>query len=587
MQTEVITTKMKKESFMSSVFKSILLGLALLAISACSQQQSTPEQTPLVTEPTLQAEQAVAMPDTFAATVAMDILNQGGNAIDAAIAAQFSLAVTLPEAGNIGGGGFMVIHHENENTFIDYRETAPQAAYRDMYLDENGEVKTLESIYGILASGIPGTVSGMWKAHQKYGTLEWQTLLAPAVSLAKDGFIVPDKLARNVNRYIERLESRNIDVNFADYFGNVVAGEVFTQPALANTLERIQNQGLAGFYAGETATLISQFMQKHEGLITKADLAAYEAQWREPIISDWREYQLVSSAPPSSGGIAVSQWLRMYDIVKSREGLNFEHNSAEYIHVLAEIGKRVFADRAEYLGDPDFFEVPKTALLNHDYLVQRAADISLSSISDTDTIKGGLAESEQTTHFSIVDKFGNAVSNTTTINLGFGSGMVVEGAGFLLNDEMDDFSAKAGVPNYFGAIGGLANEIQPNKRMLSSMTPTIVLKDNKVKMVTGSPGGTTILSSVYLSILHAIEFNLPAQQVVDAPRFHHQLLPKDEIRYHQGLSAAVVAELEAMGYTTRTSRFGDVHVIINRNGKLEAASESNGRGKAIVNDSIN
>jgi gamma-glutamyltranspeptidase/glutathione hydrolase len=451
-----------------------------------------------------------------------------------------------------------------------------------MYLDENGEVKTLESIYGILASGVPGTVSGMWKAHQKYGSLPWETLLAPAVGLARDGFIVPEKLARNVTFYIEELESDNVDVNFTDYFGAVVAGQTFKQPALANTLERIQNEGLNGFYSGETAQLITQFMQKHEGLITEVDLANYEAKWREPIISDWREYQLVSAAPPSSGGIAVSQWLRMYDIIKAREGVNFEHNSAEYIHVLAEIGKRVFADRAEYLGDPDFFEVPKTALLNNDYLIERAADISLSSISNTEEIKGGLAESEQTTHFSIVDKFGNAVSNTTTINLGFGSGMVVEGAGFLLNDEMDDFSVKAGVPNYFGAIGGVANEIQPNKRMLSSMTPTIVLKDNKLKMVTGSPGGTTILSSVYLSILHAIEFNLPIQEVVDAPRFHHQLLPKDEIRYHKGLNETVVAELEAMGYITRTSRFGDVHVIVNRNGKLEAASESNGRGQAMV-----
>ncbi|WP_250884186.1 gamma-glutamyltransferase [Glaciecola sp. XM2] len=524
------------------------------------------------------------MPDTFAAKVAMDVLNDGGNAVDAAIAAQFSLAVTLPEAGNIGGGGFMVIHYGDENTFIDYRETAPQAAYRDMYLDENGDVKPLASIFGALASGVPGTVSGMHKAHQKYGSLPWERLVAPAVALAKDGFIVPDKLARNVTRYIERLESRNIDVNFADYFGEVKAGELFVQPELADTLIRIQQQGIAGFYEGETAQLVADFMQKHGGLITQDDLKGYEAKWREPIISSWREYQLVSSAPPSSGGIAVSQWLRMYDLVKDTEGVEFTHNSAQYIHVLAEVGKRVFADRAEYLGDPDFFDVPKTELLDQDYLITRISDIQLASISDTESIKGGLAESEQTTHFSIVDKFGNAVSNTTTINLGFGSGMVVEGAGFLLNDEMDDFSAKAGVPNYFGAIGGVANEIQPNKRMLSSMTPTIVLKDNKLKMVTGSPGGTTILSSVYLSILNAIEFNLPIQEVVDTPRFHHQLLPKDEIRYHEGLTPEVIAELEAMGYSTRTSRFGDLHVIVNRDGKLQAASETNGRGQALVID---
>jgi gamma-glutamyltranspeptidase/glutathione hydrolase len=544
-------------------------------------QASLSDAQPVVGSP---IQQAVAMPDEFSAKVAMDVLNKGGNAVDAAIAAQFSLAVTLPEAGNIGGGGFMVIHFDKDNTFIDYRETAPMAAHRDMYLDEDGNVKRMESLFGALASGIPGSVSGMWEAHKKYGSLPWAELVSPAVALAKDGFVVPEKLANNVKRYIERIEARDLTLNFADYFAEVEAGKVFKQAELAETLTRIQDQGLAGFYEGKTAELIADFMQKHQGLITQEDLAGYQAQWREPIISNWREYEVVSAAPPSSGGIAVSQWLRMYDIIKARENTEFTHNSTQYIHVLAEIGKRVFADRAEYLGDPDFFEVPKNELLAQEYLNERSADISLSSISNTQSIKPGLPESEQTTHFSIVDKFGNAVSNTTTINLGFGSGMVVEGAGFLLNDEMDDFSAKAGVPNYFGAIGGVANEIQPNKRMLSSMTPTIVLKNNQLKMVTGSPGGTTILSSVYLSILNAIEFNLPIQDVTDAPRFHHQLLPEDEIRYHEGLDASVITELETMGYTTRTSRFGDLHVIVKRNGVLEAASESNGRGKAMVED---
>ncbi|MFC4701314.1 gamma-glutamyltransferase [Glaciecola siphonariae] len=553
----------------------LVLLTSVLLVSACAK---SPQKD---TSATLN-QQAVAMPDSFSAKVAMDILDKGGNAVDAAIAAQFSLAVTLPEAGNIGGGGFMVVHYGDENTFIDYRETAPMAAYRDMYLDEQGDVKRLESLFGALASGVPGTVSGMWEAHKKYGTLPWSELVAPAVALAKEGFIVPEKLANNVARYIKRLESRNIDVNFADYFANVRANQRFVQSELALTLERIQNQGLSGFYEGETAELIAAFMQKHDGLISKQDLLNYRAKFRAPIISSWREYEIVSAAPPSSGGIAVSQWLRMFDEVKRMHEREFEHNSAPYIHALAEIGKRVFADRAEYLGDPDFFDVPQSALLAQDYIQMRAHDIRLDAISDTQSIEPGLTESEQTTHFSIVDKFGNAVSNTTTINLGFGSGMVVEGAGFLLNDEMDDFSAKAGVPNYFGAIGGVANEIQPNKRMLSSMTPTLLLKDNQVKMVTGSPGGTTILSSVYLSILNAIEFNLPIQEVVDSPRFHHQLLPKDEIRYHEGLDVQVIEALGAMGYTTRTSRFGDLHVIVNRNGRLEAASETNGRGQAIV-----
>lgn len=562
------------------VFMCSIMLLMVLAISGCSH----PRLDTKTTAPSSEIlQQAVAMPDEFSAAVAMDVLNEGGNAIDAAIAAQFSLAVTLPEAGNIGGGGFMVIHFDQTNDFIDYREFAPEKASRDMYLDENGDVNTLASIFGVLSSGVPGSVSGMWEAHKKYGSLPWERLLAPSVALAKEGFVVPEALANNVAAYIQSLEQDNIEVNFADYFGGVKAGEIFVQEELAHTLKHIQTLGKDGFYKGETARKIEAFMNKHGGLITQDDLAKYSAKFRPPISSKWREYEIISAAPPSSGGIAVAQWLQMFDHVKARvPNQTFEHNSALYLHVLSEAGKRVFADRAEYLGDPDFIDVPKTALLDPAYIAKRAQSIQLDSISDTQSIRPGLYESEQTTHFSIVDKFGNAVSNTTTINLEFGSGMVVEGAGFLLNDEMDDFSVKAGVPNYFGAVGGVANEIQPFKRMLSSMTPTIVLDNGKVKMVTGSPGGTTILSSVYLSILNAIEFNMPAQDVVDSPRFHHQLLPKDEISYHKGMPTDTLAALEAMGYTLRESNFGDAHVVIATQGKLQAASQSSGRGKALV-----
>jgi gamma-glutamyltranspeptidase/glutathione hydrolase len=572
-------------------YRSIFVGLlcaASIVLTGCNANNIASNETASneaknATNHTPSAQQAVAMPDAFAAKVAMDVLNDGGNAVDAAIAAQFSLAVTFPEAGNIGGGGFMVIHFDKVNDFIDYREFAPQQAHRDMYINEEGDVNTFQSIYGALASGVPGSVSGMHKAHEKYGALPWARLGEPAIALAENGFVMPEKLANSIARYITRLESRNISVNFADYFGSATAGEIFIQTELANTLRRIQDLGKDGFYKGTTADLIASFMQKNGGLITRSDLEKYEAKWRSPIVSKWREYEVISAAPPSSGGIAVAQWLQIYDAVKARvPNQTLEHNSPLYIHILAEAGKRVFADRAEYLGDPDFFDVPYTALLNPDYIAMRASSIELDSISDTDNIRPGLAESEQTTHFSIVDKHGNAVSNTTTINLGFGSGMVVEGAGFLLNDEMDDFSVKAGVPNYFGAVGGIANEIQPFKRMLSSMTPTIVLKDGSISMVTGSPGGTTILSSVYLSILHALEFSMPVQEVVDAPRFHHQLLPKDEIRYHKGMSEETIAALEGMGYTTRPSRFGDLHVIVNNEGGLQAASESNGRGVAVV-----
>ncbi|OFA32489.1 gamma-glutamyltransferase [Glaciecola punicea] len=557
-----------------------LMTAFFISLAGCNTQNvsSTPPE-----KQKKQAQQAVAMPDSFAASVAMDVLNNGGNAVDAAIAAHFSLAVTLPEAGNIGGGGFMVIHYEGANDFLDYREVAPQNAHRDMYLNKDGEVNTNQSIYGVLASGVPGSVSGMWALHKKYGSMPWEQLLAPAVALAKDGFVMPKMLADSIAQYIEYLQEQNISVNFADYFASAKAGKLFVQPELAATLSRIQTLGEDGFYKGETALLIEQFMQQHGGLISRSDLVQYESKWRAPIISQWREYKVISAAPPSSGGIAVAQWLQMYDAVKARvPNQTIAHNSPLYVHILAEAGKRVFADRAEYLGDPDFFEVPKTELLAPEYIAKRASSININAISDTSAIRPGLAQSEQTTHFSIVDKHGNAVSNTTTINLGFGSGMVVAGAGFLLNDEMDDFSVKRGVPNFFGAVGGVANEIQPFKRMLSSMTPTIVLKDGNIAMVTGSPGGTTILSSVYLSILNALEFSMPVQSVVDSPRFHHQLLPKDEIWYHEAMPKETMQALEAMGYTSKTSQFGDLHIIVNRGNGLEAASEARGRGKAIV-----
>ncbi|MCQ8888967.1 gamma-glutamyltransferase [Pseudoalteromonas carrageenovora] len=523
---------------------------------------------------------AVAMPDSFSADAAKSILEQGGNAVDAAIAAQFVLAVTLPEAGNIGGGGFMLIQKDGQGDFIDYRETAPTAAHRDMYLDEQGNVVANKSIYGIHASGVPGSVAGMWLAHQKHGTLKWEALVQPAVTLAEQGFVVPPKLAQGVSRYIAHLKAKQIEVNFEKYFADVKANKVFKQPELAATLKRIRDNGQDGFYKGETAKIIAKFMLQHGGIINQDDLKDYTAKSRTPIKASWNGYEVLTSPPPSSGGIAILQWLKMFELKKPDMGL--VHNSTQYVHLLSEIGKRVFADRAEYLGDPDFFDVPVNALTDINYLKKRSDDISLTAISTTENIKPGLKESEQTTHFSIVDNMGNAVANTTTINLGFGSGVVVEGAGFILNDEMDDFSAKPGVMNVFGAIGGKANEIQPNKRMLSSMTPTILLKDNKVKMVTGSPGGTTIISSVYESILNAVEFDMSAVDVVNSTRFHHQLWPKNVIRTHSGLTDNVKAELIKMGYTLDERHFGDLHVIISKEGKLDAASESSGRGKSIV-----
>jgi len=524
---------------------------------------------------------AVAMPDSYSADAAAKILKQGGNAVDAAITAQFVLAVTLPEAGNIGGGGFMLVHKDGKDDFIDYREKAPLTASRDMYLDiETNDVVPYKSVYGIFSTGVPGTVSGMWLAHQKYGSLPWKTLVQPAVDLAANGFVIHPKLAGHVEYFINRMAQKKIDVNFADYFSHAKSNNIFKQPELAQTMMRIRDQGVDGFYKGKTAKLIVDFMKKHGGLISQKDLTAYQAKSRKPISVNWQGYKVLTAPPPSSGGIAILQWLKMYSLKAPLQKM--EHNSAPYMHLLAEIGKRVFADRAEYLGDPDFITIPQEQLISDDYIAMRAKNITFDKISTTEKIKPGIVESEQTTHFSVVDKWGNAVSNTTTLNLGFGSGMVVTGAGFILNDEMDDFSAKPGVANAFGALGGTANEIQPEKRMLSSMTPTIVLKDDEIFMVTGSPGGTTIITSVYQSILNVVEFDMTAVQAVNASRFHHQLWPKNVIRYHNGIRKNVVNDLNKMGYIMDNRRFGDMHVIVKRDGGLEAGSEASGRGKAIV-----
>ncbi|WP_076011599.1 gamma-glutamyltransferase [Alteromonas abrolhosensis] len=527
------------------------------------------------------SQQAVAMPDSYSADAAMQVLQEGGNAIDAAITAQFVLAVTLPEAGNVGGGGFMTIKFEDSTDFLDYREMAPENAHRDMYLDEQGNVKPHESLFGAKASGIPGTVAGMWAAHKKYGTLEWDRLLAPAVDLAEQGFVVHEKLANNIAHYIERAKEAGINNNFSEYFAHAKAGTTFKQPELAKTLRAIQQQGKDGFYKGEVAKHIVDFMQQNGGLITYEDLLAYKAVWRKPLHLNWQGFELVTAPPPSSGGVAVAQWIGMLEAYDSTHDLPAQ-NSTEYIHVMSEIGKRVFADRAEYMGDPDFVSVPVKALTDAGYITKRAADIQPTSISDTPSVKPGLKESEDTTHFSIMDRWGNAVANTTTINLTFGSGVVVTGAGFLLNDEMDDFSAKPGVPNFFGAVGGEANAIEPYKRMLSSMTPTLVTKNDQVVLVTGSPGGTTIISSVTQSLLNALLYDMSAEEAVNSPRFHHQLLPKDTIRMHDGFAEATVNELKAMGYTIDNRRFGDVHLIKRTKEGVEAASEKSGRGKSLV-----
>ncbi|NCF72911.1 MAG: gamma-glutamyltransferase [Gammaproteobacteria bacterium] len=527
------------------------------------------------------AQSAVAMPDTYSADVATGILEAGGNAVDASIAAAFSLAVTLPEAGNIGGGGFMLVHMDGESTFIDYRETAPLQAHRDMYLDEQGEVIPRSSLIGHRAAAVPGTVAGMWLAHQRYGTLPWAELLAPAIALAREGFTVPKELADYAAEIVPWHDGA---VDFEGRFGKLRAGEVFRQEDLALTLERIASHGENDFYRGETARLIVDEMNRGGGLITAEDLDRYRAVVREPLRANWRGREVLSAPPPSSGGFAVIQLLKIKDFL-SHEFAGVPHNSPQYIHLVAEIEKRVFADRAEYLGDPDYVDVPLDRLLSDEYLRMRANEVNSDVMSEFKEIAPGL-ESIDTTHFSIMDEYGNAVSNTYTLNWTFGSGVVVGGAGFLLNDEMDDFSAKPNTPNIFGVVGNTANEIQPGKRMLSSMSPTILLQDGEVELVIGTPGGSTIFTSVFQNIISIYDFGMSPGEAAGASRFHHQLLPADLITYSPSvpLPNATISALGDRGYRVLPHdwEFGNLQIILRRKDELQAASDPRGRGEARV-----
>ncbi len=561
-----------------------LFVLPLIAglLVACS-----PATPPDVTEaPAPAAERApqaaVAMPDTYAAQVAEDVLSAGGNAVDAAVAVGFSLAVTYPEAGNIGGGGFMLVHMDGEASFLDYREVAPLAAHPDMYLDADGKLIRGATLIGHLASGVPGTVAGMWEAHRRYGTLPWQDLVMPAVKLAEEGFVVPEHLGAGMKSLDFVFGAP--ETNFDDYFGNMVAGETFRQPELAATLRRIAEQGPADFYAGETADLLVAEMGRGGGLITHEDLAAYRAVWREPLRTDWRGYELVTAPPPSSGGFAVIQLLKMKDYLAHLfEGL--PHNSPGYIHLVAEMEKRVFADRAEYLGDPDYVDTRIDELIADDYIARRAAEVNPEAISTLAESPPGL-ESPDTTHYSIVDSQGNAVANTYTLNLSFGSRVVVEGAGFLLNDEMDDFSAKPGVANTYGVVGFKANEIQPGKRMLSSMTPTMLLKDGQVEVVIGTPGGTTIFTSVFQGIANLLDFGMSPLDAAGATRFHHQLMPATVITYSPSrpLPAETISALGDLGYQAIPHgwEFGDLQIIRRDDETLEPASDPRNRGESRI-----
>ena len=537
-------------------------------LSACSDSNSTRQA-------------AIAVSDQYAANVAEEILLAGGNAVDAAVATGFALAVTYIDAGNIGGGGFMLIHMDGNAYFLDYRETAPMKAHRDMFLDENGNVVKNSTLIGPRAAGVPGTVAGFWAAHQKFGKLSWKQVLAPAIKLARDGFIPANKLAREVQSHFDWFGT---STNFKEHFSKLKAGERFKQPALAATLTRIAKNGHDEFYTGETSKLIVNQMERDGGLIDAADLAAYQAIWREPLSANWREYEILSAPPPSSGGFGVIQLLKMKDYL-AQAFENVEHNSPQYVHLVAEMEKRVFADRAEYLGDPAFVDIDMTALISDAYIKRRASEVNPDAISKMEQVTPGL-ESPNTTHYSILDGDGNAVSNTYTINWAFGSGVVVSGGGFLLNNEMDDFSAKPGVPNIFGVVGNTANEVQPGKRMLSSMSPTLLIKDNEPHMVIGTPGGSTIFTSVFQIITNIIDFNMSPMDAAGATRFHHQLLPPDLITQSpmRPLSDQTIRGLGEKGYRVEPHgwAFGDIQVIWRDGNKLIPASDSRNRGVSKV-----
>ncbi|WP_435389784.1 gamma-glutamyltransferase [Halomonas sabkhae] len=514
----------------------------------------------------------VATSHFLASQVARDVLADGGNAVDAAVTAGFALAVTQPRSGNIGGGGFMLISDENSDEVIaiDYRETAPAAATETMFQDEDGNAVSEWSRFTHRAAGVPGTVAGLALALEQYGTLSLADALAPAIRLAEEGFEVPPRFVAGVNDTRERLEKweSSRKMFFKEDGSAYEVGDTFRQPDLAATLKRIAEQGAREFYEGETAELIAAEMERHDGLITLEDLAGYQPAIREPSHGTYRGHDIYAMSPPSSGGAHIVQMLNILEEYPIGE---WGFNSADTLHVMAEAMKRAYADRSEYLGDTDFVDVPLEGLTSEGYAEELRGQIDMDTATPSSDISPGKPlpyESNETTHFSIADGNGLAVSNTYTINFSYGSGIAVEGAGFLLNNEMDDFSAKPGVPNAYGLIGGEANKIEPGKRMLSSMTPTIVKRDGKNFLITGSPGGSRIITTTLQVLMNVIDHDMNIQSAVSAPRIHHQWLP-DEIRIEAGISPDTIELLEGKGHTiSQQSAMGAAQSIVIEDGKF-------------------
>lgn len=546
--------------------------LLLFLFAACRQQPARP--TGLVADKAM-----VVSARHEASQVGLEILQKGGNAFDAMVATELALVVTYPFAGNLGGGGFMVYRRANGDVGgLDYREKAPLAAHQDMYLDSLGNVIPNMSTHGATAVAVPGTVAGMIEVHDKFGSLPLKEILEPVIALAEKGVLVTPKQAKRFEDYkAEILAVNGGSTTFPIY---AKEGDTLRYPALAGTLRKIANEGRDGFYKGETARILSDFIQEKGGYVTAEDLAEYDAVWRQPIIFDYKDLRIISMSPPSSGGVTINQIFKMIEPYGIGD---LGHNSTKAVQLFTEAARRAYADRNYFLGDPDFVPIPLDVLLSDRYLEERMQNFSFDKATKSSDVEHGkveIMESMETTHYSIVDAQGNAVSVTTTLNGAYGSKLYCDELGFFLNNEMDDFSAKPGVPNMFGLIGAEANSIMPEKRMLSSMTPTIVEKENELYMVVGTPGGSTIITAVAQTILNVFEFNMSMQEAVNAPRFHHQWLPDMIIFEPEGFSEDLKTELKNKGYfinEERTPIIGKVDAIrVLKNGRLEGGADKRG-----------